>query len=167
VADAPADLKAKEAAIAEARAALDPIVKTVSTAEATIADKTKGTRRADRSREEGRAESRRDWRRNSKGLNAEIAKRREFRATKQMGTPEYDDANAKVQELKPEIAQVQAAIEGAKSAKPNLETPEIKAAMAEIAKGEGRTSRYAAQCESRDRQGCGCRKNSGRRESER
>src|SRR4030095_7740660 len=40
VADAPADFKAKEAAIAEARAALDPIVKTVSTAAATIPDKT-------------------------------------------------------------------------------------------------------------------------------
>jgi len=135
VADAPAELKAKEAAIAEARAELDPIVKTVSTAEATIADKTKELAALTEAAKKG-VPNPDELAKKLEGLNAEIAKRREFRTTKQMGTPEYDEANAKVQELKPEIAQVQAAIEGAKSAKPNLETPEIKAVMAEIAKAK-------------------------------
>ncbi|HZJ15425.1 MAG TPA: c-type cytochrome domain-containing protein [Chthoniobacteraceae bacterium] len=135
VADAPADLKAKEAAIAEARAALDPIVKTVSTAEATIADKTKELAALTEAAKKA-VPNPDELAKKLEGLNAEIAKRREFRGTKQQGTPEYAEADAKVQELKPEIAQVQAAIEGAKSAKPNLETPEIKAVMAEIAKAK-------------------------------
>ena len=49
------------------------------------------------------------------GLNGEIGKRREARAKTAQGTPEYDAANKLVQDIKPDIAKAQAAVEVAKA----------------------------------------------------
>ena len=46
---------------------------------------------------------------------AEIARRREVRATKSAGTPEYAEADTQVQSFKPEIAQTESVIQSAKS----------------------------------------------------
>ncbi|HEX5175753.1 MAG TPA: hypothetical protein VFV83_01925 [Chthoniobacteraceae bacterium] len=48
-------------------------------------------------------------------LNAEIAKRREARGKTAQGTPEYDAANKRVQDIKPDIAKASAALEAAKA----------------------------------------------------
>jgi hypothetical protein len=48
-------------------------------------------------------------------LNAEIAKRREARAGKTQGTPEWEAANKAVQDIKPDIEKATAALEAAKA----------------------------------------------------
>jgi hypothetical protein len=48
-------------------------------------------------------------------LNADIAKRREVRATKTQGTPEWEAANKAVQDIKPEIEKATQALEAAKA----------------------------------------------------
>ena len=48
-------------------------------------------------------------------LNAEIAKRREARAQKPEGTPEWEAANKLVQDIKPDIAKATTALEGARA----------------------------------------------------
>ena len=50
-------------------------------------------------------------------LNEEIARRRADRATKTAAIPEYAEADKKVQDIKPEIAQAEAALAAAKAAK--------------------------------------------------
>ncbi len=49
------------------------------------------------------------------GLNAEITKRRETRATKTQGTPDWDAANKAVQDMKPEIEKATKALAAAKA----------------------------------------------------
>jgi chromosome segregation ATPase len=53
-------------------------------------------------------------------LNAELLKRREFRAQQSQGTPEYDKARAAVQEMKPLIAEAEAALAAAQTIAPTV-----------------------------------------------
>lgn len=135
IADAPAQWKEKETALAEARAAVEPLSKAITMAETTIAEKEKalaatieaGKNMAGKSDELGKK---------FEALTAEIAKRRADRATKKEGTPEYDAANKLVQDLKPEIAQTEAALAAVKAGTPAGEAPDVKGVMAEIAKAK-------------------------------
>ena len=132
-ADAPAQWKEKETLLAQARAAVEPLSKAVSTAETTIAEKEKalaammeaGKNMTGKTDELGKK---------LETLTAEIVKRRADRATKTAGTPEYAAADKLVQDIKPEIAQTEAALAAAKSGAPATDSPEMKAVMAEIAK---------------------------------
>ena len=133
VADAPAQLKEKETLLAQARAAVEPMSKAIGAAEAAVMEKEKALA-ATMEAAKKMAGNVDELTKKLAVLTAEIEKRRADRATKTAATPEYDAANKLVQDMKPEIAQVEAAIATAKTGAPNLETPEIKAAQAEIPK---------------------------------
>ncbi|MCA1660194.1 MAG: hypothetical protein LC642_06625, partial [Verrucomicrobiaceae bacterium] len=71
-------------------------------------------------------------------LTAEVTKRREARAAKTSGTPEYEQANAAVQAAKAEIAAVEAALVAAKNvaAAPAPATPKPSGATEEVTKAK-------------------------------
>ncbi len=69
-------------------------------------------------------------------LTAEIANRRAVRGTKAAGTPEYVEADTKVQAIKPEIAAAQAALDAAKGGAAAPGAPDLKPAQAELAKAK-------------------------------
>ena len=133
VADAPAQLKEKETLLAQARAAVEPMSKAIGAAEAAVMEKEKALTALMEAAKKmvGNVG---ELTKKLEALTAEIAKRRADRATKTAATPEYAAADKLVQDMKPEIAQVEAAIATAKAGAPNMETPEIKAAQAEIPK---------------------------------
>ncbi len=80
-------------------------------------------------------------------LNTEIASRREARAKLTDGTPEYAAANSKVQELKPEIAEVEAKLDTAKtSSQPGPAAPAAPApATDQVAKAKAALDQQNAQ----------------------
>ncbi len=135
IADAPAQLKEKETLLAQASAAVEPLSKTLSAGESTIAEKEKvlaamteaGKNSAGKVDELGKK---------LEALTAEIAKRRADRATKTAATPEYAAADKLVQDMKPEIAQTEAALAAVKAGAPSTDSPEIKTVMAELAKAK-------------------------------
>ena len=135
IADAPAVIKEKETQLAQARAAVEPLNTAITTAKATIAEKEKALAAmlADTKNAAGQAEA---LTKKLEALTAEIAKRRADRATKTAGTPEYAAADKLVQDMKPELAQAEAALAAAKAGKPVADSPEIKAVMGEIAKAK-------------------------------
>ena len=133
VADAPAQLKEKETLLAQNRAAAEPLSKAVGAAESAVAEKEKALTATMETAKKmtGNAD---ELAKKLEALTAEIAKRRADRATKTAATPEYAVADKLVQDIKPEIAQTEAALAAAKAGMPSLDTPEIKAAQAEIPK---------------------------------
>ena len=133
VAEAPGQLKEKETLAAQSRAAAEPLSKAIGTAEATLMEKEKALA--------GIVDAAKKMAGNVDELTkklatqtAEIEKRRADRATKTAGTPEYEAANKLVQDIKPEIAQTEAALAAAKTGAPAVESPEIKALLAEVTK---------------------------------
>lgn len=133
VAEAPGQLKEKETLAAQSRAAAEPLSKAIGTAEATLMEKEKALA--------GTVDAAKKMAGNVDELTkklatqtAEIEKRRADRATKTAGTPEYEAANKLVQDIKPEIAQTEAALAAAKTGAPAVESPEIKALLAEVTK---------------------------------
>ena len=133
VAEAPGQLKEKETLAAQSRAAAEPLSKAIGTAEATLMEKEKALA--------GMVDAAKKMAGNVDELTkklatqtAEIEKRRADRATKTAGTPEYEAANKLVQDIKPEIAQTEAALAAAKTGAPAVESPEIKALLAEVTK---------------------------------
>ncbi len=133
VAEAPGQLKEKETLAAQSRAAAEPLSKAIGTAEATLMEKEKALA--------GMVDAAKKMAGNVDELTkklatqtAEIEKRRADRATKTAGTPEYEAANKLVQDSKPEIAQTEAALAAAKTGAPAVESPEVKAQLAEVTK---------------------------------
>ena len=69
-------------------------------------------------------------------LTAEIAKRREIRGMKTVGSSEYAEADGRVQALKPELAAVQGALEVGKSGGVKLLAIDAQVERAEVAKAK-------------------------------
>ncbi len=133
IADAPAQLTEKETLAAQTRATAEPLSKAIGAAEAALTEKEKTLA--------GMVEAAKKMAGNVDELTkkltaqtADIEKRRADRATKTDGTPEYAAADKLVQDLKPEIAATEAAIAAAKAGTPTVESAEIKAVLAEVAK---------------------------------
>jgi WD40 repeat protein len=133
VAEAPGKLKEMEMKLADARAAVEPLNKSLGGTQAAVADMEKAFTAMTEAAKTG-ASNVAELSKKLEALTAEIAKRREFRATKQAATPEYAEADAKVQAIKPEIAQTETALAAAKTQAPAADNPEIKAAQAELTK---------------------------------
>lgn len=130
---APAQVKEKEALLVQARAPLDAANKAIADAEAAIAEKEKAIAALTEAAKAAKPNID-ELTKKLEQLNAEITKRREFRATKQQGTPEYADADSKVQAMKPDIAAAEAALQAAKTGGKPAESPELKAAQGELAR---------------------------------
>ena len=135
LADAPAHMKEKDTLLADARAAFEPLSKSIGAAEATIAEKEKTLGAMIEAAKKMTANAD-ELGKKLEALNAEIAKRRAERATKTQGTPEYVASDKLVQDIKPELAQTETALAAAKAGTPLTDSPEIKAVMAEIAKAK-------------------------------
>jgi WD40 repeat protein len=132
---APARLAEKEALFAKAQQAAEPINKAVGAAEAALAEREKVFKELIAAGAQS-ANNADDLAKKLAQQNSELVQLREARAAKAEGSPERAQADEKVQAKKAEVAQTQAAFDQAKAApKPN-ETPEVKAALAEVAQAK-------------------------------
>ncbi len=134
-ADAPARIKEKETLLAQAQQADAAQKAVVEAARAASVEKEKAVKvlttdpKAGATNTDALAKKLAD-------LQAENVKLREARAATTNGTPEYDAADVKVQGIKPALAAAQAALDAAKGGGKSTDTPEIKAALAEVAKAK-------------------------------
>ena len=133
VAEAPALVKEKQTAFEAARAKAEAQARAVATAEAALAEKEKtfASLLEAAKKMEGTVE---ELSKRLEAQTAEVAKLREARALTGAGTPAYDEANNKVQAKKSEIAKTEGDLAAAKDGKGKSDTPEIKSALAEVAK---------------------------------
>lgn len=132
VAEAPAKIKEKEAAVAKAQAALEPFNKAIAAAEAALAEKEKAAATAAADAEKIAAAPE-ELRKKIEAATAETEKLRQARAQQKEGTPEFADADAKVQAKKAEIAEMTTAMNDAK-AKIEPAKKQAEAMKPEIAK---------------------------------
>jgi len=104
--------------LADAQAALAPLKQAVAEAEKKAAETTTAAPApvAAPAPAPASANAVADLQKQLDDLNTEIARRREARAKLTQGTPEYETANAKVQEVKPRIADAEAKLDAAKKA---------------------------------------------------
>ena len=133
-AEGPAKLKEKEARFAEAQQVAAAKKADVDAAQETVAEKEKALRTPPTAPKAAGAPKTAALEKKLADLTAEIAKRREFRATMTAGTTEYAEADAKVQALKPDLASAQAALNAAKSGTPIPTAADLKPVQAELAK---------------------------------
>ena len=136
-AEAPAKLKEKESLFAQAQQADAAQRAIVDAAEAAVAEKTKALKAQTDAPKAAAPPNTDALAKRLADLNAENVKVRAERATKTAGTPEFQAIDARVQSIKPEIAQAQAALDAAKggTAKP-ADVPDAKAVLAELAKAK-------------------------------
>jgi hypothetical protein len=134
-AEAPAKLKEREAQLAEAQQADTTQKAAVETARTAFAEKEKAlkTLTADPKVAVVNIDA---LTKKLAELTDQVAKLREIRGTKTEGTPEYVEANNKVQAKKQEIATAEAAIESARAGGKNPEAADLKTAQAEVAKAK-------------------------------
>ncbi len=129
---APDRLKQKEAELAEARAAGDPLTKAVTTAEESLKTKEAAAKASSEALQKATADTG-DLPKKLEQQTAEVAKLREERAKFTDGTPEFLSANEKVQAKKAEIATTQAAVDGSQAKVAGLKT-QAESTLAEVAK---------------------------------
>lgn len=133
LAESPARLAVKQKTLAEAKLASEASDKSIAAADALLNEK----QAVMKTLTDTGASSRTEADALAKALeqqNGEAAKFREERGKQQENTPKWIAANDKVQAKKAEIAQTQTALDAAKSKVALSESPEAKAALAEVAK---------------------------------
>lgn len=135
VSEGPGNVQAKEASLAQAQGALDQVSKTVGAAEAVIPTKEKALKALTDAVAANKANVDAVAKKHAQ-LTAELEPLKKDLAAKKQGTPEWDEANAKVQVKEGEVAQIQVTLNGAKARPQNLETPEGKAAQAAVAEAK-------------------------------
>jgi len=135
-AEAPAKLKEKEALFAQAQQEMAATTAAVDAARAALDEKQAALKALSAAPKVAAAATTNADALAKKvaDLTAEMARRREVRSTKTSGTPEYAEADAKVQSLKPELAAAEATLASAKKGVVVPVTPDTKPAHADIAK---------------------------------
>lgn len=108
--EAPAKIQAAEAALAKVTQERDAANKTLADAQAAVVAQEKAA--VDPKKIEAEIV---ELTKKIETQTAELAKLREVRGTKTAGTPEYAEADAKVQGAKPEIAKIESALAAAKT----------------------------------------------------
>jgi hypothetical protein len=132
VAEGPAKIQEKETAFADARQAVEAAKMVSASAEAAVPEKDKAAKAAvEAAPTVGNVA---EITKKLEAQNAELAKQRDARNLLTKDSPEYVEANKKMQPIRDAITKIQAEITAA-GAK-NLEAPEVKAAKAEFAKAQ-------------------------------
>ncbi|MGB8168737.1 MAG: c-type cytochrome domain-containing protein [Chthoniobacteraceae bacterium] len=129
-----AKLPEKENLVAQAQAAATPANQAVGAAQAAVADREKALKTLIDNLTQAAATKLADLTKQLAAQNAEATQLREARAAKAAGSPEYAEAEKLLQAKKAEIAATQAAVDQAKVPQKPAETPEAKAALAELSK---------------------------------
>ena len=133
-AEAPAKLKEQEALLAQAQQEATAQQSAVEAAQTAMKEREAALKALTVTPKSGSAPNTEALAKKFADLTAEIARRREVRAQFTSGTPEYAEADAKVQALKPALATAEAALETAKAGAVPPSATETKAAQAEILK---------------------------------
>jgi len=157
IAEAPAKVQEGEKLLADARAAIETNTKAVMAAEAELTSKEAAVKAlaAVTPNAAGTAD---ELKKKLEVQTAEAAKLREVRSGKTAGTPEYAEADAKVQAKKVEIAQTEAALAGAKPPVASGENPELKAAQADVAKAREALEKSRAETKALTEKAAGAEK---------
>ncbi|MDB6152309.1 MAG: chromosome segregation protein [Chthoniobacteraceae bacterium] len=132
LAEAPAQIKEKEAALATAQQTLAQANQVVATTQTALTEKETSTKAVTEAFDKATALAA-ELTKKLTQQTLEIARLRENRAGAAAGSPEYAAADAKVQAKKPELAETQAAIDAAQGKVTELK-PQAEAPKAEIAK---------------------------------
>ncbi len=133
-AETTAKISEKEKLFAQAQGALTPANQAIGTAEAAVADREKALKTILDTAAQAAPAKVDELTKQLTQQNTDVAQLREARAAKAAGSPEYAEADKLVQAKKAEIAAMQTALDQAKLPPKPSESPEAKAAQAEIAK---------------------------------
>jgi hypothetical protein len=132
-ADAVAQLPEKERLLAAAEQAVTPANQAIGAAEAALTEREKTLKTILAAAPQSALTKVNELTARLTQQTDELAKLREARGNQPQGTPEFAEANKLVQDKKAEIATTQTALDAAKS-EPAVDTPEARAAVAEIGK---------------------------------